>query len=69
MHRIVICGLSSSAVFFRVINGTTFEKKLLNIKCVLNCSILLYCSELLILSETFLILRRIQQDIRNVYWP
>jgi hypothetical protein len=39
-----------------LINGTIFGKKLLNIKCVFWFSVQL-------LSETFLILRRIQQDI------
>jgi len=36
MHRyfIVICGLSDSTKVFHIINGTFFEKKLLNIKCV-----------------------------------
>ena len=41
-----------------LINGTIFDKILLNIKCVL----ILYT----ILSETFLILRRTEQDIVNV---
>jgi hypothetical protein len=43
-------------------NGTIFEKKLLNKKCVLWFSLQL-------LSETFLILRRTKWDmIKNVYW-
>jgi len=42
-------------------NGTVFEKKLLNTKCV-------FCFSLQLLSETFLILRRTERDmIRNVY--
>ena len=45
-----------------LINGTTFGKKVLNIKCVF-----WFC--LPILSETFLILRRLQGDFtRNVHW-
>jgi hypothetical protein len=39
-----------------LINGTTFENKLLNIKCV-------FLFFLQLLFETFLILRRIQRDI------
>ena len=36
MRHIVICGLSGFTVFFLhyLINGTIFEKKLLNINCV-----------------------------------
>ena len=63
MRRIVICGLSGSTIFFPryLINGTIFEKKLLNIKCVFIFST--------ILSEEFLILRRNERDmIRNVHW-
>jgi len=35
-RHIVICGLSGSTIFFLhyLINGTIFEKKLLNTKCV-----------------------------------
>jgi hypothetical protein len=44
-----------------LINGTIFEKKLLNIKCV-------FWFSLKLLSETFFILRRIERDmIINVY--
>jgi len=44
-----------------LINGTIFEKKLLNTKCV-------FWFSLQLLSETFLILRRTQRDmIKNVY--
>jgi hypothetical protein len=42
-----------------LINGTIFEKKLLNIKCVFWYSVQL-------LSETFLILRRTERDIKNL---
>ena len=42
-------------------NGTILGQKLLNIKCVFWFSVQL-------LSETFLILRRIQWDIINLYW-
>ena len=36
MRHIVICGLPRSTIFFPhyLINGTIFEKKLLNTKCV-----------------------------------
>ena len=45
-----------------LINGTIFEKKLLNTKCV-------FWFSLQLLSETFLILRRNERDmIKNVYW-
>ena len=45
-----------------LINGTIFEKKLLNTKCVFSFFIQS-------LSETFLILRRNERDmIKNVYW-
>jgi hypothetical protein len=45
-----------------LINGTTFGKKLLNIKCVFRVSLQLW-------SETFPILRIIKWDIiKNVYW-
>ena len=44
-----------------LINGTIFEKKLLNTKCVFWFSLQLF-------SETFLILRRTERDIiKNVY--
>jgi hypothetical protein len=56
-YRIVICGLSVPTVFIPhyFVNGTIFEKKLLNIKCVSWFSLQLS-------SEIFLILRRIQRD-------
>ena len=63
MRHIVICGLSSSTIFFPhyLINGTIFEKKLLNTRCV-------FWFSLQLLSETFLILRRSKRDmIKNVY--
>jgi hypothetical protein len=45
-----------------LINGTIFEKKLLNTKCV-------FWFSLQLLSETFLVLRRIERYmIKNVYW-
>ena len=49
LRHIVICGLPRSAMFFPhyLINGTIFEKMLLNIKCVFQVSLQL-------LSETFL---------------
>jgi hypothetical protein len=43
-----------------LINGTTFEKKLLSTKCV-------FWLSLQILSETFLILRRNERDMIKVY--
>ena len=47
VHQVVICGLLRSAIFFHIINGTIFEKKmLLNIKFMFRVS-------LQILSETF----------------
>jgi len=54
---VVICGLPSSTIFFRIISQTG-GKKLLNTKCVL-----WFC--LLLLSETFLITRITQRDIIN----
>jgi len=56
------CAVLSSATspalqnFFYFINGTFFGRKLLNTKCV-------FLFSLQLLSETFLILRRIQQDM------
>jgi hypothetical protein len=45
-----------------LINGTIFNRKLLNIKC-------LFWFSLQLLSETFLILRRIERVlIKNAYW-
>ena len=45
-----------------LINGTIFNKRLLNIECVFRFSLQL-------LSETFLILRIIERVmIKNVYW-
>ena len=36
MRHVVICGLQGSAVYFHIIvNGTIFEEKILDIKCVL----------------------------------
>jgi hypothetical protein len=63
MRHIVICGLTRPENIFPhyLINGTIFEKKLLNIKCVFRVSLQL-------LSETFFILRRTERDIiENVY--
>ena len=42
-------------------NCQDFQKKFLNTKCVFWFSLWLLC-------ETFLILRRIEGDIKNVYW-
>jgi hypothetical protein len=56
-------GLLQVQKFFQLnlINGTLFEKRLLNTKCVLWCSLQL-------LSESFLILRRNERDMtKNVY--
>jgi hypothetical protein len=64
MRHFAICGpFPLYNVFPRyLINGTIFEKKLLNIKCV-------FWLSLQSLSETFLILRRTEWDmIQNVYW-
>jgi hypothetical protein len=63
------CALLSSVAcrlynFFSIflINGTIFEKKLLNIKCV-------FWFSLQLSSETFLFLRRTERDIiKNAYW-
>jgi len=45
-----------------LVNGTIFEKKSLNTKCVFWFSVQL-------LSETFLILRRTERDmIKNIHW-
>ena len=56
MRHNVICGLSGSTIYFHkyLINGTIFEKKIFNIKCVFWCS--LRC-----LFEKFLILRRTER--------
>jgi hypothetical protein len=56
-------GLFGSTVFFPyyLINGTMFEKPLLNIKCV-------FCFSLQILSETFLILRRTKRDMIKIVY-
>ena len=55
--HVVICGLSRSTIFIPhyLINGSTFKKTLLNIKCVFSPSLRL-------LSEELLILRRNQLD-------
>ena len=56
-YCIVICGLWLHHIIRHyVINDTVFGKKLFNIKCVSRFSLQL-------LSKTFLILRRMQQDI------
>jgi hypothetical protein len=62
MRNIVICGFSSLNIFPRyLINGTIFEKKFSNLKCVLTFYKFLF--------ETFLIVRRNGRDmIKNVYW-
>ena len=59
-----VCRLSGSTTFFKryFINGTTFGKELLNIKCV-------FLSSLQLLSEIFLILRIIRRHIINVHRP
>jgi hypothetical protein len=59
MRHIVICGLSGSAVFFRIISYAarfSKKKKLLHKKYV-------FLFSLQLLSETFLIPRIIQRDI------
>jgi hypothetical protein len=58
MRHIFICDLSRLYNIFPhyLINGTIFEKQLLNLKCV-------FWFPLQLFSETFLILRRIQRDI------
>jgi len=57
MRHIVICGLPGSTIFFHIISQTArFSGKVIKYKlCVFILSAML--------SETFLILRRIQQDI------
>jgi hypothetical protein len=63
MRYIVICGLPRSTIFFHIflINGTIYETKLLNTKCV-------FWFSLQLLSETFLILRRTERDIiKKIY--
>jgi len=60
MRHVVICGLLRSTVFFHLINGTTYEKMLLNIKCVLQVSLQL-------VPEIFFILGKTERDmIENV---
>ena len=58
----VVLGVRVYFIFpYYLINSTIFEKKLLNIKCVLIFSTTF--------SETFLITRRTERDmIKNVYW-
>ena len=60
MHRIAICGLSGSIIFFHLSHQRydflKKKKKLLNIKCVFRFS-------LHSLLEAFLILTRIRRDI------
>ena len=63
VHHIVVRGLPRSTKHFPhyLTNGTIFEKKSLNIKCVFRVS-------LQRLSETFFILGRTERDvIKNVY--
>jgi len=62
MYFIVICGITSSTVFFSayVKNGTDIGKMLLNIICV-------FWFSLQLLSETFLVLKWIQRDIKCLY--
>ena len=63
MRHTVVCGLPRSTIFFPhyLINGTIFEKKLLNTKCV-------FWFSLQLLYVTFLILRRTERDmIKTVY--
>ena len=61
MHRVVICGLSGSTMFFHIIHGTIFgggerEREVTEHNmCVL------------ISSETFLILRRNELDVIKTY--
>jgi hypothetical protein len=56
MHHI-ICGAPLYNIFPHYLtNGTTLEKKLLNVKCVFRVSLQL-------LSEIFFILRRIERDM------
>jgi len=64
MRHIFICGLPGCTMLspHYLINGTIFEEKVLNTKCVFRLSRQL-------LSEHFLILRRNERDmIINVYW-
>ena len=57
---VVICGLFAHNIFPHLINGTIFGKKLKN-----KIRVLIFCATL---CETFLILRRIRQDmIKNMY--
>jgi len=58
MRHTIICVLSGSTVFFPhyLINGTIFDKKLLNTKFVFRISLHL-------LSETFFILRRTEPNM------
>ena len=63
VRHIVVRGLPRSTKHFPhyLTNGTNFEKKSLNIKCVFRVTLQL-------LSETFLILGRTERDvIKNVY--
>ena len=62
MRHIIICGLPGSTIFVHIISSTArFSKKLLlNVKCVSGYSLKL-------LSETFVILRRTETHIGNVY--
>ena len=63
VRHIVICVQPRSTIFspHYLINGTIFEKKLLNTKCV-------FLFSLQLLYETFLIIRRTERDmIKNVY--
>ena len=60
MGHTVICGLYGCAIFLSC-KGYDFRKKrLLNVKCV-------FLFSLQLCSETFLIIRKIQGDIINVY--
>jgi hypothetical protein len=62
-YYIVICGLSGSTIFYRIISQMALfsGKKLLNTKCV-------FWFSLHLLFENFLILRRIQRDfVVNVH--
>jgi len=58
MHRMVICGLSSSTFFQIVISGTILENVTENKTCVL--------LSLKLLFETFLVLRTVQDMVINV---
>ena len=60
-YYVIILAPTVYPQFFHIINGTIFEKKLLNMKCV-------FWFSLQLLSETFLTLRRIHRYIvTNVY--